>query len=1250
MPKIDCGHIDTDVAAEAIKKTRETGNEHAFVVCEDGTHSDIVSGSGDRVDITVDCDGKAAIFHTHPNDVIHLSDQDMSVLKHEDIEMVCAGDRHGNMKCEVSDGSPACVRDFKDGEGSALAMASYTPADGTEYQLAILPKGSRCVDYKSVPSRSSYHNSDSVDRCDTFGPPGSDADTPAPTDDAPDLPDVPGELGDGAVTLETSEWNQYVIPALREAAAIASRQDNSRTAINLKEAADTLDDESGKTRSLKDQVKGDWNVVVWALRVIGENAESADDGKKLTGLADSIEEQAKSADEPDTRMDVPETVGKFELVTEEIDDEPLTLEYEASGYWIGGYPATLPSDEELTVVVRIYQHGGAHNHKSSFSVKWWVGEREGSATKEDRKKAARDRDDPGKAFRQVGDKAVSWMYDNEPADEPQVDTGDGMLDGEEYPLDPNGWEHVDTESFGGPSSAVAVWYRPIVNRSNPAKPYEYVVITDRSQVGGSGTGYKVETKRGPHPDDVGSSTDLDVGRSLMPKKRTGVGRYDKVSASRAIELAVDHMEEYDPKDHDHSYAPSSIDIRGEARQFRYIADQISRAYLGSGDPDINIRISGTEAEMVMVDSANVLMGVFNTRQQGFEQWDVSGETLFSTKAKALSELLKQANITETLSLFVKETPEGQPPKLGVRIDGSEAGGVFMLPERDRLRKDEMLPDFDEPFEAGVKLQGNEFRKAVRFVGLVGPMNGGFALRSDGDQADLVAEGDVDTSRAVLDDDPSGVKAAGWFSKDYMENISVIPKPASTTVHIQWSTDFPLQQTYGRGDDHYMIEQWLAPRIIDDDPWDIEDATMDMTDLPCLFDSPLELHAAEYTESSSPSLRRAWLGYKIAVAEDETEQAKQYAAVINGIRAANGDDPIEFDALDGFRGIDDEPDKSLSAPEGDVILWFHPKAQGCRCSSQAVQLNHIARNNDATVIGVNTESEEHNREFVETYGLNFPIVSDDGRLLRQFGVKTNPDGLPKRTTVFLRDGEEIDRVTGLFGSKDVKETLQQCGCGHMESSPPEILEHVEHPSVVTITGQRRSGKSSLAYHLAEELYQHEGIPPVTVNVPESTSESLPGHWTNVASINNTPENAVVVYDEAYRSIHARTPMGEENLDLTEIVELSAQRGQTILFVTQNSAILDKVAVGESDVMMIKKPGKLSMQFERAQIRSLSEDARERFEMLPESADHREYVYVYGEDGEAFVENGEAPFYDDGISRSFARFEFDDADDDCEMFVR
>jgi hypothetical protein len=92
-------------------------------------------------------------------------------------------------------------------------------------------------------------------------------------------------------------------------------------------------------------------------------------------------------------------------------------------------------------------------------------------------------------------------------------------------------------------------------------------------------------------------------------------------------------------------------------------------------------------------------------------------------------------------------------------------------------------------------------------------------------------------------------------------------------------------------------------------------------------------------------------------------------------------------------------------------------------------------------------------------------------------------------------------------------------------------------------------------------------------------------------------------------------------------------QSMIFVTQNSALLDKNAVGEADGLLIKEPGALHSRFERRPIRKLTEEAESSFKQLPSNLTTEKYGYLFTDDYQGMVQNGMPEWYDSTVSKSF-----------------
>jgi len=201
-------------------------------------------------------------------------------------------------------------------------------------------------------------------------------------------------------------------------------------------------------------------------------------------------------------------------------------------------------------------------------------------------------------------------------------------------------------------------------------------------------------------------------------------------------------------------------------------------------------------------------------------------------------------------------------------------------------------------------------------------------------------------------------------------------------------------------------------------------------------------------------------------------------------------------------------------------------------------------------------------------------------------------------------------------------------------PPDSqwLRLAPHPSVILVIGKRGSGKSALGYRLLE-LYR-DAATPYVVGLPTNARKFLP-EWAGVADrLEDVPPQAVVLLDEAYIQLHARTSMSEAGRAIGPAVNLSRQRGQTLIFIVQEARQLDVNVISQADVIAVKELSELSKEFERRELRKLTDKARAEFNTI--QGDRRKWTWVYSEkaDFSGLVENQLASFWRPSLSQAFA----------------
>lgn len=115
------------------------------------------------------------------------------------------------------------------------------------------------------------------------------------------------------------------------------------------------------------------------------------------------------------------------------------------------------------------------------------------------------------------------------------------------------------------------------------------------------------------------------------------------------------------------------------------------------------------------------------------------------------------------------------------------------------------------------------------------------------------------------------------------------------------------------------------------------------------------------------------------------------------------------------------------------------------------------------------------------------------------------------------------------------------------------EVLVHPCVEVILGSRGSGKTALGYRQLE-LLRDRGA-PYAVGLPQRVRHHLPA-WVGLADrVEDVPQGAIALVDEAYLSYHARRAMTARGQAIGDVVNLSRQRRQTLIFIVQEARQLD-----------------------------------------------------------------------------------------------
>jgi DNA-binding NarL/FixJ family response regulator len=187
-------------------------------------------------------------------------------------------------------------------------------------------------------------------------------------------------------------------------------------------------------------------------------------------------------------------------------------------------------------------------------------------------------------------------------------------------------------------------------------------------------------------------------------------------------------------------------------------------------------------------------------------------------------------------------------------------------------------------------------------------------------------------------------------------------------------------------------------------------------------------------------------------------------------------------------------------------------------------------------------------------------------------------------------------------------------------------------VVLVLGKRGSGKSGLGYRLLE-LFRYVAQPYV-VGAPQAARSLLP-EWIRMApSLEEAPPKSIVLIDEAYLAYHARGSMARESKAMSQLLNLSRQRQQTLIFVSQEARQVDKNIASSANAVIFKDLGILQLEFDRPELTKLAGQAKAAFAGVTGDKRGRAYVYAPDHDFQGLLENRLPTFWKPGLSRLFA----------------
>jgi hypothetical protein len=182
-------------------------------------------------------------------------------------------------------------------------------------------------------------------------------------------------------------------------------------------------------------------------------------------------------------------------------------------------------------------------------------------------------------------------------------------------------------------------------------------------------------------------------------------------------------------------------------------------------------------------------------------------------------------------------------------------------------------------------------------------------------------------------------------------------------------------------------------------------------------------------------------------------------------------------------------------------------------------------------------------------------------------------------------------------------------------------------IVLIFGKRGSGKSALGFKLLENIHSKTGRKCYALSIQQ---EKMPEWIKSIDDVEKVPNGGVILIDEGAISFGSRNSMSSKNKELGQLLAIARHKNLTLLFVTQNTGLIDKNILALTDTLLIKEGSLLQMEMERKEVRKFYDKANDFLKFVKD--DKKKYFYLIDSDFEGVLTHKLPSFWTDNLSKN------------------
>lgn len=150
----------------------------------------------------------------------------------------------------------------------------------------------------------------------------------------------------------------------------------------------------------------------------------------------------------------------------------------------------------------------------------------------------------------------------------------------------------------------------------------------------------------------------------------------------------------------------------------------------------------------------------------------------------------------------------------------------------------------------------------------------------------------------------------------------------------------------------------------------------------------------------------------------------------------------------------------------------------------------------------------------------------------------------------------------------------------------LINSLPRPAVILIVGRRGSGKDVTAHETARIL-RSSNQKLVYIDL-QPKKYNLPSYFKQFKQ--KFPTDSILLLSDAHLSLYSREWRTDFSKTMDKLQTLSRQRDIDIIYTTQQTRRLDINIVAGIDCIIFKEPSMLASEFERPEIRKMTETAQ------------------------------------------------------------